>query len=125
MGIGAGRGSAASQLGQNLAGFGGQISGIGRTQEDMRAGQRRELSGYGTTGRGIAETGLGRIYAQQGQQQMRPINTLGQIGSMLPGYQASGSTIDSKYGMPADPSAKGLGAAFGAYASLAPKQGSS
>jgi len=125
MGIGAGRGSAASQLGQNLAGFGGQISGIGRTQEDMRAGQRRELSGYGTTGRGIAETGLGRIYEQQGQQQMRPISTLGQIGSMLPGYQASGSQIDSKYGMPTDPSAAGLGAAFSAYGALAPKQGSS
>jgi len=123
MGIGVGRGSAASQLGSQLAGYGSQIGGIGQTQEQMRAGQRGELSGYGGIGRGIAETGLGRIFEQQVGQQYRPMQTLGQIGSMLPGYQASGTKIDSQYGMPTDPSAAGLGAAFSAYGALAPRQG--
>ena len=50
---------------------------------------------------------------------------LGQIGSMLPGYQASGSQIDSQYGMPTDPTAAGLGAAFSAYGAMAPRQGQS
>ena len=123
MGIGVGRGSAASQLGSQLAGYGSQIGGIGQTQEQMRAGQRGELSGYGGIGRGIAETGLGRIFEQQVGQQYRPMQTLGQIGSMLPGYQASQTQIDSGYGMPTDPTAAGLGAAFSAYGALAPRQG--
>ena len=123
MGIGVGRGSAASQLGSQLAGYGSQIGGIGQTQEQMRAGQRGELAGFGGTGRGIAETGLGRIYQQQLGQQQRPLGVLGQIGSMLPGYQASQTQIDSGYGMPTDPTAAGLGAAFSAYGALAPRQG--
>ena len=122
MGIGIGRGSAASQLGSQLAGYGSQIGGIGSTQEGLRAGQRGELSGYGGVGRGIAETGLGRIFEQQVGQQYRPMQTLGQIGSMLPGYQASQTQIDSGYGMPTDPTAAGLGAAFSAYGALAPRQ---
>ena len=125
MGIGVGRGSAASDLGRQLAGYGSQMAGLGRTQEELRRGQRGELSGYGTTGRGIAETGLGRIYEQQMGQQMRPLGVLGQIGSMLPGYQAASSRIDSQYGMPTDPAAAGLGAAFSAYGAVAPKQGGS
>ena len=127
MGIGVGRGSAAADLGQQLAGYGGQMTGLGRTQEELRRGQRGELSGYGTTGRGIAETGLSRIYDQMLAQQYRPMQTLGQIGQMLPGYQAASSKIDSQYGMPTDPTAAGLGAAFSAYGAIAPKpqQGSS
>ena len=125
IGIGTGRGSAAGNLAQRLAGFGGQMTDLGRTQEQLRSGQRRELAGFGATGRGIAETGLGRIFEQQIGQQFRPLQTLGQIGSMLPGYQASKTQIDSQYGMPTDPTAAGLGAAFSAYGALAPRQGSS
>jgi len=123
LGIGQQRGAGASALGSQLAGYGSQIGGIGQTQEQMRAGQRGELSGYGGIGRGIQETGLSRIFEQQVGQQYRPMQTLGQIGSMLPGYQASQTQIDSGYGMPTDPSAAGLGAAFSAYGALAPRQG--
>ena len=123
LGIGQQRGAGASALGSQLAGYGSQIGGIGQTQEQMRAGQRGELAGYGGVGRGIAETGLGRIYQQQLGQQQRPLGVLGQIGSMLPGYQASQTQIDSGYGMPTDPTAAGLGAAFSAYGALAPRQG--
>lgn len=123
MGIGVGRGSAASQLGQQLAGYGSQIGGIGSTQEGLRAGQRGELAGFGGIGRGIAETGLSRIYQQMLRQQERPLGVLGQIGSMLPGYQQGSTQIGSQYGLPTDPSAAGLGAAFSAYGALAPRQG--
>ena len=47
IGIGVGRGSAAQQLGQQLAGYGGQMGGLGATQEQLRAGQRGELAGFG------------------------------------------------------------------------------
>jgi hypothetical protein len=76
--------------------------------------------GLGATSRGIQETGFGRQFAQQMGQQMRPLQTLQSIGSMLPGYQATRTQIDSTYGMAPDPSAQGLGAAFSAYASLQP-----
>ena len=125
IGIGVGRGSAAQQLGQQLAGYGGQMGGLGATQEQLRAGQRGELAGFGSVGRGIAETGLARIFQQQLAQQQRPLGVLGQIASMLPGYQQSRTQIDSQYGMPTDPTAAGLGAAFSAYGALAPRQGSS
>ena len=125
IGIGTGRGSAAGNLAQRLAGFGGQMTDLGRTQEQLRSGQRRELAGFGTTGRGIEETGLSRLFEQQLGQQLRPIQTLGQIGAMLPGYQQTRTQIDSQYGMPTDPTAAGLGAAFSAYSAVAPRQGSS
>ena len=125
IGIGVGRGSAAQQLGQQLAGYGGQMGGLGVTQEQLRAGQRGELAGFGGVGRGIAETGLARIFQQQLAQQQRPLGVLGQIASMLPGHQQSRTQIDSQYGMPTDPTAAGLGAAFSAYGALAPRQGSS
>jgi hypothetical protein len=123
MGIGVGRGSAASALGSQLAGYGSQIGGIGSTQEGLRAGQRGELAGFGGVGRGIAETGLSRIFQQQLGQQQRPLSVLGQIGAMLPGYQQTSTQIGSQYGLPTDPSAAGLGAAFSAYGALAPRQG--
>ena len=125
LGIGQQRGAGASALGQQLAGYGSQIGGIGSTQEGLRAGQRGELAGFGGIGRGIAETGLSRMYQQQLGQQQRPLGVLGQIGSMLPGYQQTSTQIGSQYGLPTDPSAAGLGAAFSAYGALAPRQGQS
>ena len=120
LGIGGQRGAGASQLGSQLAGYGSQMAGIGQNLEGLNRGQRSELMGYGATGRGIQDTGFGRQFAQQTAQQMRPLQTMQGIGSMLPGYQAATSKIDSQYGLAPDPSAKGLGAAFSAYSSLVP-----
>ena len=64
------------------------------------------------------------LLIQQMAQQQRPLNVLGAIAGMLPGYQGSRTQIDSQYGMPTDPTAAGLGAAFSAYGALAPRQGS-
>jgi len=120
LGIGAQRGAGASGLGAQLAGYGGQLAGVGTTLDALGRGQRSELMGLGATSRGIQETGFGRQFAQQLGQQMRPLQTLQSIGSMLPGYQAARTQVDSTYGMAPDPSAQGLGAAFSAYASLQP-----
>jgi len=120
LGIGAQRGAGASGLGAQLAGYGGQLAGVGTNLDALGRGQRSELMGLGATSRGIQETGFGRQFAQQMGQQMRPLQTLQSIGSMLPGYQATRTQVDSTYGMAPDPSAQGLGAAFSAYASLQP-----
>jgi len=123
LGIGAQRGAGASQLGSQLAGFGGQLAGIGQNLEALNRGQRAELAGFGANARNIAEMQNQRQFTQQLQQQMRPLQTMQQIGSMLPGYKQAGSQIDSAYGMAPDPSAQGLGAAFSAYGALVPGRG--
>ena len=123
LGIGAQRGAGASQLGSQLAGYGGQLAGVGQNLEALRRGQRSELVGLGSTARGLADLQNQRQFAQQLQQQMRPLQTMQQIGSLLPGYQQASTQIGSTYGMAPDPSAQGLGAAFSAYASLVPGQG--
>jgi len=120
LGIGGQRGAGASQLGSQLAGYGSQMAGIGQNLEGLGRGQRSELMGLGATARNIQDTGFGRQFTQQTGQQMRPLQTMQGIGSMLPGYQAATSKIDSQYGLAPDPSAKGLGAAFSAYSSLVP-----
>ena len=120
LGIGGQRGAGASQLGSQLAGYGGQLAGIGQNLEALNRGQRAELAGFGANARNIAEMQNQRQYGQQMQQQMRPLQTMQQIGSLLPGYKQAGSQIDSTYGTAPDPSAQGLGAAFSAYASLQP-----
>tara|TARA_R100000544_G_scaffold7822_1_gene3086 strand:+ start:284 stop:1765 length:1482 start_codon:yes stop_codon:yes gene_type:complete len=123
LGIGAQRGAGASQLGSQLAGYGGQMAGIGQNLEALNRGQRSELAGYGAGSRGLADIQNQRLYGQQMQQQMRPLQTMQQIGSLLPGYKQAGSQIDSTYGMAPDPSAQGLGAAFSAYGALVPGRG--
>tara|TARA_R110000850_G_scaffold250789_1_gene375950 strand:- start:298 stop:1677 length:1380 start_codon:yes stop_codon:yes gene_type:complete len=123
LGIGAQKGAGASQLGSQLAGYGGQMAGIGQNLEALNRGQRSELAGFGANARNIAEMQNQRQYGQQIQQQMRPLQAMQQIGSMLPGYQQTGSKIASTYGMAPDPSAQGLGAAFSAYGALVPNRG--
>ena len=123
LGIGAQRGASASQLGSQLAGYGGQLAGIGQNLEALNRGQRSELMGLGAAGRNIADLQNQRQFTQQLQQQMRPLQTMQGIGSLLPGYKQAGSQIDSTYGMAPDPSAQGLGAAFSAYGALVPGQG--
>ena len=122
LGIGGQRGAGASQLGSQLAGYGGQLAGIGQNLEALNRGQRSELMGLGAAGRNIADLQNQRQFTQQLQQQMRPLQTMQGIGSLLPGYKQAGSQIDSTYGMAPDPSAQGLGAAFSAYGALVPGQ---
>jgi len=123
LGIGGQRGAGASQLGSQLAGYGGQLAGIGQNLEALNRGQRSELMGLGAAGRNIADLQNQRQFTQQLQQQMRPLQTMQGIGSLLPGYKQAGSQIDSTYGMAPDPSAQGLGAAFSAYGALVPGRG--
>ena len=96
------------------------IGQVGSTLADLRARERAGLAGFGQTGRGIAETGLSRLFQQQLDQQGRPLQALQLTGQLLPQFQAGRTQIDSEYRLPADPSALGLGAAFGAYTSLKP-----
>jgi len=121
LGIGQQRGAGANALGSNLAAYGNQMGNIGSNVEQLRRGQRSELSGMGMDNRSISEQENLRRYQQQLSQQLRPLQTVQGIGALLPGYQASSTNIGSQYGMADDPTAKGLGSAFSAYGSLVPR----
>ena len=97
---------------------------VGTQLADLRAADRSSLAGFGQTGRGIEETGLGRLFQQQLDAQGRPLQALQVTGQLLPQFQAGSTQIDSQYRLPADPSALGLGAAFSAYSALKPPTGS-
>jgi hypothetical protein len=60
------------------------------------------------------------LFQQQVDAQGRPLQALQVTGQLLPQFQAGSTRIDSQYRLPVDPSAAGLGAAFGAYTSLKP-----
>ena len=96
------------------------IGQVGSTLADLRARERAGLAGFGQTGRGIEETALSRLFQQQVDAQGRPLQALQVAGGLLPQFQAGSTQIDSQYRLPSDPSALGLGAAFGAYTSLKP-----
>ena len=101
----------------------GDIRNIGTTLADLRSGEVGQLTGLGSVQRDIADTGFGRLFTRDVVQQQRPLDVIGRIGQMLPGYTQATSRIGTTYGMPSDPSALGLGAALGAYTSLAPQTG--
>ena len=123
LGIGQTLGSNAANLGSNLASYGQQMSGVGTNLANLQSNQRAELANYGQMGRGIYDMANQRQYSQQIGQQMRPMQTLQGIASMLPGYQQTQTGIQSAYGLAPDPTAQGLGAAFSAYGALVPRQG--
>ena len=96
------------------------IGQVGSSLADLRARERAGLVGFGQTGRDIEETALSRLFQQQVDAQGRPLQALQVAGGLLPQFQAGSTQIDSQYRLPSDPSALGLGAAFGAYTSLKP-----
>ena len=97
-------------------------------QQELGRGLAQELANIRQRGFSEAQrTGLSEFDRQYGRdisQLYRPLNILQGIGGLLPGYQAAGTQLRTTYGMPQDPSALALGAALGAYSSLAPQTGS-
>jgi len=97
-------------------------------QEALGRGLGKALAGIRQSGFSEAQrTGLSEFDRQYGRdisQLYRPLDILRGIGGLLPGYTQATSKIGTTYGMPSDPSALGLGAAIGAYTSLAPQTGS-
>ena len=97
-------------------------------QEALGRGLGKALAGIRQSGFSEAQrAGLSEFDRQYGRdisQLYRPLDLLRGIGGLLPGYQAAGTNLRTTYGMPSDPSALGLGAAIGAYTSLAPQTGS-
>ena len=116
--VGGQRSQLARSIGQNLAAYGRDIGALGRERQDLAQKERRELMGLGQVQRGILDTQLARQFEQQRKQMDRPLSVLGQVGSLLPGYQQASTKIGSAYGLPTDPAAGGLGAGLSLYSGL-------
>ena len=117
--IGAARSGLARDIGSDIAGYGGQIGNLGRTEYDLASSQRRELSDLGGIARGVKETGLGRQYDQAQQNRFAPTQAASYVQGFLPQYQSGGTEINKTYGIPADPLSMGLGTFFNTYGSFA------
>ena len=96
-------------------GLGSMISGLrssGFNQALDNAYRQKGLYGQGAD----FQQGLASLYPQYYYQDvMRPLGLMQAIGSMLPGYNQGRTQISSQYGIPQDPKAGGLGAAFSLY----------
>tara|TARA_R100001594_G_scaffold66552_1_gene100816 strand:+ start:1317 stop:2804 length:1488 start_codon:yes stop_codon:yes gene_type:complete len=92
---------------------------LGRGLAEALGGIRQ--SGFSEAQR-IALGQFGDQYTRQMGQINRPIDLLTAVSRSLPGYGAQSTTIESDYRLPVDPTAAGLGAAFGTYASLKPTE---
>ena len=105
-------GERARQFGEGL---GSMISGL------RSAGFNRALDNAyrqkGLFGQGAQfQQGLASLYPQYYYQDvMRPLGLMQAIGGLLPGYDQGRTGIKSEYGIPQDPKAGGLGAAFNLY----------
>ena len=118
MGIGQQRGANAAGLGQQLAGYGGQLGQLGGYGQQLGQSQRQELMGLGSVNRNIQDTRYQRDFAQQTAQQNRPLSTLSGIAGLMPQYQAGSSQITGSYGLPVDPLAAGMQGAMSVYGGL-------
>jgi len=118
MGIGQQRGANAAGLGQQLAGYGGQLGQLGGYGQQLGQSQRQELMGLGSVNRNIQDTRYQRDFAQQTAQQNRPLSTLSGIAGLMPQYQAGSSQVTGSYGLPVDPLAAGMQGAMSVYGGL-------
>jgi hypothetical protein len=96
-------------------GLGSMISGLrssGFNQALDNAYRQKGLYGQGAD----FQQGLASLYPQYYYQDvMRPLGLMQAIGGLLPGYDQGRTGIKSQYGIPQDPKAGGLGAAFSLY----------
>ena len=106
-GAAAGLSGLSSQLG-NLAGLG----------QSLGQGERRELAGYGQTGRGIDQQTLNTQYQNQLAQQMAPIQAIQAMQSPYSLLRPSQSTTTQQYAASPSPLGMGLSTFLSAYSML-------
>jgi len=105
--------------GRGIAGLGGALGGLGKTGYDLGAAQRGELARLGGLARGVKETGLGRSFAAQTADRFAPASAATFAKGFLPTYQSGSTMVAPTYGIPADPTAAGIGSMFSTYANFA------
>ena len=105
--------------GRGIAGLGASLGGLGREAVTLGEKQRAELARLGATARGIKETGLGREFAAKTADRFAPASAATFVKGFLPSYESGSTMVAPTYGIPADPTAAGIGSMFSTYANFA------
>ena len=96
-------------------GLGSMISGLRSSGFNQALDNAYRQKGLYSQGADFQQ-GLASLYPQYYYQDvMRPLGLMQAIGGLLPGYDQGKTGITSQYGIPQDPKAGGLGAAFSLY----------
>ena len=112
-------GSTLAGAGRGIAGLGASLGGLGREAVTLGEKQRAELARLGGTARDVKETGLGRAFAAQTADRFAPATAATFVKGFLPSYESGMTQVTPTYGIPADPTAAGIGSMFSTYANFA------
>jgi hypothetical protein len=103
---------------RGLAGLSGQLGSLASMGQQLGQGERRELAGYGQTGRGIDQQTLNTQYQNQLAQQMAPIQAIQAMQSPYGLLRPSQSTTTQQYAQAPSPLGLGLSSFLSAYSML-------
>jgi len=137
MGIGSRRGDIARRGAGDMLGISGELGGIGRDYanygrdmgdlggryQQYGRDERSELMGFDRDARDMSQRGMDAAYDADERNRFRGMKAVDYMRGFMPQYTPGGTSINTTYGMPQDPSALGLGAFFNAYSNYGGQYG--
>ena len=101
-----------------LSGLSSQLGSLASMGQQLGQGERRELAGYGQTGRGIDQQTLNTQYQNQLAQQMAPTQAIQAMQAPYSLLRPSQSTTTQQYAASPSPLGMGLSTFLSAYSML-------
>ena len=101
-----------------LSGLSSQLGSLASMGQQLGQGERRELAGYGQTGRGIDQQTLNTQYQNQLAQQMAPTQAIQAMQAPYSLLRPSQSTTTQQYAASPSPLGMGLSSFLSAYSML-------
>ena len=101
-----------------LSGLSSQLGSLASMGQQLGQGERRELAGYGQTGRGIDQQTLNTQYQNQLAQQMAPTQAIQAMQAPYSLLRPSQSTTTQTYAASPSPLGTGLSTFLSAYSML-------
>ena len=137
MGIGSRRGDIARRGAGDMLGISGELGGIGRDYanygrdmgdlggryQQYGRDERSELMGFDRDARDMNQRRMDSQYDADERNRFRGMKAVDYMRGFMPQYTPGGTSINTTYGMPQDPSALGLGAFFNAYSNYGGQYG--
>jgi hypothetical protein len=103
--------------------YGREMGGLGGMYQQMGRDERSELMGFDEAARGMKQRGIDAAYDADERNRFRGMKAVDYMRGFMPQYTPGGTSINTTYGMPQDPSALGLGAFFNAYSNYGGQYG--
>ena len=110
-------------LTRDYTNYGRDMGDLGGRYQDMGRDERNELTRFGQDARGMKQRQIDSRYDADERNRFRGMKAVDYMRDFMPQYTPGGTTINTQYGMPQDPSALGLGAFFNAYSNYGGQYG--